>query len=235
MLLSEFFDQLTYGEFAQLSIGGEPKGEISPSDYPRMISHVNAALTRLHTRFLIREDEVIIQQYDHITQYYLRPEYAQSNVASLETYKYIIDSAESPFLDNVLRIERAYEEDGEEIVLNQASDERSVFTPRYDTIQIPHANSANAISVVYRGNHPKIDLATTDPSTVEIFIPPSFIEALGFYVASRMYAPMGTTEQGNESTSYYARYEAACQTLERYGMLNADNSANTKLEMNGWV
>lgn len=235
MLLSEFFDQLTLGELAQVSIGGKPKGEISQSDYPTIIGHINLGLTRLHTRFLIREDELFIQQYDHIAEYVLDPKYAQTNTGSAEPYKYIADTVANPFLDNVLRIERVYDENGAEVPLNDSQVENSVYTPNYRTIQIPTANSNNSISVVYRGNHPKIDRYTIDLSAVSIELPPSFYEALLYFVASRVHAPMGPTELGSESNNYFMKYEAACQTLERYNMLHEDNETNTRLEMNGWV
>ncbi len=76
MLLSDLFDQLTYGELSQLEYGGVDNEGILLENYKRVVPHVNLALTELHKRFLIREEEVTIRCYDHIETYILDPKYA---------------------------------------------------------------------------------------------------------------------------------------------------------------
>ncbi len=71
MKLSEFFDLLEYGELANLPLSGNidsPKG-IREQDYPVLISHLNLALTDLHTKFNLKEREVAVQQYEPIVYY----------------------------------------------------------------------------------------------------------------------------------------------------------------------
>lgn len=43
MNLKEIFDQLTYGELSQISIGGGAAGQIRPEDYAKLVAHTNLA------------------------------------------------------------------------------------------------------------------------------------------------------------------------------------------------
>ena len=51
MKLKEVFDQLTYGELSQLSIGGQAQGEITEENYARVVAHVNLGLSAIYKRF----------------------------------------------------------------------------------------------------------------------------------------------------------------------------------------
>ena len=119
MYLNELFDQLTYGELSQLEYGGVDNEGITQEDHKRILPHINLALTELHKRFLIREEEVTIRCYDHIETYVLDSKYAATNTESTEPYKYIHDTVFEPFVDNVLRIEKVFNEDGQELFLNE--------------------------------------------------------------------------------------------------------------------
>ena len=52
MTLQEIFDQLTYGELSQLSMGGSEAGIIDESNYSRILVHVNLGLLRCINVFL---------------------------------------------------------------------------------------------------------------------------------------------------------------------------------------
>lgn len=238
MNLKDIFDQLTTGELSNLALGGRESedGEVEIENYPTLISHVNLALTALHTRFPLSEKEVILQQFDNITLYKLDIAYAESNTASTEPFKWIKDTAAKPFLDDVLRIDTVYNEVGDELPLNDLNNSDSVFTPNYDTVQIPFPVGTNAISLIYRADHPRIPLNTADVSKVAIQLPDYLLEALLAYVTSRVYAGMNTESSMAASATYLQKYNMLCQEVELRNVThNSENSTNERLEINGWV
>lgn len=236
MLLSEVFDHLTYGELAQINIGGSDTQGITPDHYPQVIPHINLALTALHKRFPLRIQEIIVQQYEWIQTYILDERYAETNKASTEPIKYLMDSPLFPFKNNVLKIEQVFSEFGEERPINDESSTFSVFTPTFNSIMIPYNDRANAFSVVYRANHEKIVInAGFDPTAIDLVIPDGLLEPLLFYVVSRVLSGMGGDAYQNESQLFMQRYEMACKEIEHLGLTNMQNARNQKLEIGGWV
>lgn len=235
MKLSEIFEQLTYGELAQISIGGALEGGITKANWPNVISCINMALTDLHTKFPLREQELVIQQYNQINYYKLHSDYSVRSQSS-QPIKYIVDTAYLPFTDNIIRIERLFDEVGNEIRLNDDSIKHPVYTPAYDTIQVMFPSSANAMFVVYRGDHTKIPLTTLTPSTVEVHLPPAFLPALMAYVAHRITASKGDTESVALSQTLFAKYNYLCDELIRLSVLNdSDNTTQDVAGARGWV
>lgn len=236
MYLSDVFDQLMYGELSQLHIGGDECEVIKPENYAKIAAHVNLGLSALHTRFLLREDEVILQQYSHITDYRLHSDFAQTNTASNEPYKYIIDSPERPFTDNIIKIETVYDEGGCKVPLNNPIESCSVYTPAPNTLQVPAPHNANSTFIMYRAEHDHLIVdEATDLTKVCVNLPRAFLEALLYYIASRHFTPLGATEAGNVSMEFRQKYEAACAMLELKNIAAEDNHTNTQLEVAGWV
>jgi hypothetical protein len=237
MKLSDIFSLLSTGEFSNLYMGGDANDGIPTAEYPTVVNHINLALTDLHTRFPLKEKEVIIQQYENITMYKLHSDYAESNTSSTKDPKYIKDSADSPFLDDILRIERAYKENGDEVSLNDYGVANSWYTPSWDTLQIPFPVSTNTANLIFRATHPVL-VGTTEivPTTVEVDLPYSFVNALLMFVASRQFAGKPNQDTQALSMAYYQKYELACTQLEKYNVANdSDAITNNKLEINGWV
>jgi hypothetical protein len=237
MLLSDLFKTLTYGELSQLSFGGVEDSGIQEEDYPRIISHIQLGLTELYKRFPLRIEEIIIQQEDHIQTYYLEPQFAQTNTESTEPYKYIMDSEYQPFKNNVLKIERVFNEQGEELFTNDDAEYWSVHTPTYNSIQVPYPEKENAMSVEYRANHPKIIIGPTGEDTLnqEINISGSHLEALLYYVGARVYATNPSLAQAQDGMTYMGKFEASCQKIAELNLINKDNRSNQKLYMRGFV
>lgn len=236
LTLQDIFEQLTYGELAQLSVGGADTGGIQVKDYPKVISHINMGLTALYTRFPLRIKELTLQQHEQITLYKLDYAFAQSNTESTEAIKYIIDTANAPFLDDVLRINTAFDELGNEVQINDEDSNTSIFTPDYDTIQIPYPINTSAYFFTYRARHPKIPLDTLDPASVNVDIPIYLLEALLTYVVGRVLTSKGGTDGLTESGTYLNKFEALCRQVEEHNLMNSSSSeTNTKLDDNGWT
>jgi len=233
MLLSEIFEYLSYGELSQLALGSADDGGIQSKDYPKVISYINLALIELYKRFSLREKQLIIQLDDSITDYKLHNDYAVSNTESAEPIKYIIDTAQVPFTNDVLQIERIKNADDEEFVLNDLDEDLSLYTPTYDIIQISYPEDETTMTVTYRAYPDKISLQGTSPSGTEVALPEQLLEALLAYVAHRAYGSMQTTE-GAQGTTYYSKFLAAVRTVKETGGILEINNSNHRLDSNGW-
>jgi hypothetical protein len=233
MLLSEFFEHLTFGELSQLFLTGNGV-EIEAREYPKIAAHLNLALTALYSRFPLRTEEIIVQEYDDITMYFLRPEFAV-NSGSAEAIKYLVDTVNYPFVGRVLKIEQAFNEDGEEILLNDDRYADSIYTPQFDVIQIPEPVATNSVSILYRANHDKVVIApSTDLTTVNLNIPDFLITPIKYYMANNLISPLAGENEGI-GNNFLAKYEQECQRIEMQGLFNPDTLLDERLKAGGWV
>lgn len=223
MKLQEVFDQLSGGEFSQISIGGQDAGVINEANYQRVLNHINLGLTSLYTRFNLKERRLSI------------PLQAESDTYRLD-------------VDDILKIEKILVDSGEELELNHEGNVYSCFTPSLNTVRVPQiilvpdstvpeALHTDGITVVYRANHPKVALrfGYMNITTKTIELPSSHLSALLYFVASRVHTPMSLDAASNAAMNWYGKYEAACVELEGKGVqVNVDNT-NYRLQRNGWV
>ena len=247
MKLSEIFDQLTYGELSQLNLGGGELGEINPINYKQVVAHVNMGLLALFKRFPLKEGRINIALQLGRYTYVLNSKYAVSNAASMEPVKYLLDSIDAPFVDDIHKIECVFTDTGKEIGLNDESDYYACSTPSAHVLRIcpdiadmlsdlPDNLKTTNLEVVYRANHPPIVLGVDpDPTTIEVDLPYSHLEPLLLYVASRVHNPIGMTNEFHAGNSYAAKYEHSCLQLETINLRVDQGSQNTRLEKNGWV
>lgn len=247
MLLQEIFDQLTYSEFSQLHLGGEGNGGIRDGNINKIVSVINTGLTALHTRFNLKEGKFNLELQPNMYAYLIESAYAKSTRISRVPVRYI-DDTEIPFKNNLLKVERVLTERGLELNLNDKDDEFSILTPSVNTIRVPTVivdkqvdvsseYLTNYLTVYYRANHPLIteDAGMDDPESYEVDLPYSFLQALCYYVASRLHNPSGMVNQFHAGNSYAALYENECMRLEQYNLQIDRGVNNTRLEKNGWV
>lgn len=234
MLLSDVFDQLTFGELSQLNMGGVDNIGIQPCDYPKVVPHINLALSVLFARFSLRREEVVVQQYDEIQNYILDSRYSQTKNDPDIYKKYIMDSVYQPFRDNVLKIEKVINENGEELYKNDTGEYWSITTPAYNVVQVPYPEKENQMIVTYRASHDPIILTDLNPMKVDVSVSPAMLEPLLLYVAARVYANL-TTEGGNEGKEYMNKFEISCRKIEELGLPQKDETKNDRLDTSGWV
>lgn len=233
MKLDVFFEQLALGELSQHKLG--KSGVITLADYPAVISHINRGLTALHSRFPLSHKELTLLQFDNITDYILDTKYSVSAADPTVAEKYIYDTAEKPFLDDLIRIDAAYDGQGCNVPINDEADIRSWFTPNNNTIQIPSPTAGVLVSVMYRANHAKIDRALTDPSLVDLVIPQCLEAALGAFIASRAFIALGNQTSAQLSAFYSQLYESEIKQVKRLNLLqSSQNSSNYKFLLGGW-
>lgn len=246
MTLQEIFDQLSTGELSQVFFGegGEAVDGIRKEDRLKALRHVKLGLTALHKRFSLREVSLTIGLIEGRQTYMIDKKYAASNTTSTAPEKYIQDTAE-PYQEDLLKIERLYNDRGEEVPMNIVDDPESVRTISHNTLVIPSVvHSAESplyktetLKVVYRADVPKINdnLAVAYPAGIEIALSPAFLEPLLYFVASRVHTPIGISSEFHDGNNYASKYEMACQQLEQYGMALDSNVVNDRFAVNGWV
>jgi hypothetical protein len=236
--LAHLFQNMAHGELSNIAIGDATLGSISPADYSNMVSHVQLGLTALHQRFLLRTDQVVIQQNSSTLKYWLKSDYAQSNTSSIQPVKYIIDSAADPFIENVLKIEQVFDELGAEFTINNSAADVPIYTPSYNCLAITPTVANPAWFVLYRANYPEIPIGVDfDPTSVVLDIPSWLIEPLQAYVTARIMTGRSHSifEGVAEGDKYMARYEQLCMMIEHQNLDADDNDTYSHLEANGWV
>lgn len=234
--LIQILEDLTYGELAHTSLSGklnQPKG-INPSDYPIIIRHINSALADIYTRFSLKENEVILQQFDSITEYTLSSRYAVSTDDPNEPFKWILDSVETPFLDDISQVIAVYDGAGLPVPLNDVAQPNSVLMVNYNLMQIPYPVEGNVLALMYRAMHPRID-PTSDVSAVYVEIPLPLREPLMWYVASRVYGSKLGEDDRALSAEFLRRYNGRMDELQREGIYAFnDEQTDYKFTLGGW-
>lgn len=238
MTLEDIFDQLTYGEMAQLYVGeGTDELEGMPKAKRPMIRHsVQLGLTALHTRFCLRRRTLKITLTEGKTTYIIAKKFDADNAASKETTKYMQGIIE-PFADDFVKIERVLDDKGEELPLNEIDNADSLMTPSNHILTVPSTLESDYLTVEYRANHPPIDkyVADASPTSVEIELPLPYLEPLLYFVASRTHNPVGFQDQMHEGNNYAMKYEQACAVLESKGLGIDQFEESLLLEDRGFV
>ena len=222
MLLSEIFEQLSYGELAQLNLNGASDTPgISDANYSRVIASVNMGLTELHKRFLLKEREIELVVTPGMTMY---------SLASL---------------NDLIKVERIYafvEDEFVELDLNNTAQaynlpEYGARTTDYETLFISPDLKATVLKVIYRATHPQIvkEVGYFDPADVTVSLPYTHLEALLYYVASRIHNPIGMNQQFHDGNNFAAKFEQACLQLMDQSLKVDQHLDNCRLVRNGWA
>jgi hypothetical protein len=232
MNLNDVFDQLVYGELSKSYMG--ENGEVSTKDYNRLITHINLGLTELHKRFDLKRKSVNVTVIDAV-------------------YDYEINQSK-----DVIEVLQVVNGEGVDIPINAVQavssleeaahykDTESVFIPNSDHIVVNKGMKPQVLTVFYRANHPVItkvlvaDLARFDPKTVDIDLPFTYLDALLYFIGSRLFTAEGVTSINgrapfNAGNNYAAKFEAACNLLVREGLDISESVNKNKFSMRGFV
>jgi hypothetical protein len=233
MLLSEIFTDLAHGELSQLAAGTNNSGSVAAEDFPKIITYINQGLTSLHTRLPLRMDQVEIQT-DYVNKEYL---IHSRNAVSVREDGFILDSINSPFENNLLLIDEVFNEKGDDYTLNSSEAEYSLFTPRFNLLQVPEPKMER-LAVIYRADHPKLAVsARIDPASIHIEIPESLREALLTFVHSKILAAQGSAEGLQEASLQMNKFNFTLAELKDLGLIQQDSwgQSTDNFRKNGWV
>jgi len=236
MILKDIYDQLSFGELRMLFMGSDPDDieEGLPEDsFIKMLPHIQLGLTALHKRFQLKESQVSIPLV-----------WPAQSVYVLARKK----ALPKEWADDLLMIKSIYGElDGREyeIPLNDAGYPDAIRTIAFNTLQLPtEAEDApwlletDTLRVVYRANHPRMDVpvANAAPLVTEVYLPDQYLEALCYYVASRLYNPIGMTPGAmHDGNNFFQKYEMACVQLETQGQVIDESNKSTQWARGGWA
>ena len=233
MTLDDIYQQLSFGELRQLFMGGknidDPNTGMPEESFYKLLPTIQLGLTELHKRFNIRMGYFDVELQDGQNIYQLVTKYAVSNCRSKEPVKYIDDS-EYKFDNNLLKVTNILGtlcEEEYQIPLNEQSNDEAImflnmntFKVPVDTKLAPWLTETTKLRVNYRANHPEINkyIANVSPKTTEIYLPQTHLEALCYYVASRLYNPMGMVPNSiHQGNNYFAKFEASCAKIQERG------------------
>lgn len=203
MKLSLVLSQLRNGGIRQLN-------EEDKSDEV-VVSHINMALLKLYERFPLTMQEAIVTLQDNKILYTLDSTDPDVTVDGLP----MVD-------DTFMSILNVFSEAGE-VDVNNEYDDFSVFTPTYNTLQVPMATEGNCLSVLYKAAPEYIEFVDRDSTDFNIKLPITLLEPLLHYTSYLAHSSI-TSGVDTESHSYYMKYEASCNKLEQKGVLSSDSS-----------
>ena len=230
MNLRQLIDHLVQNNLYQFNMA---KNE----QFPAIINALNLELTQLYSRYPVLEKDVAFRRFPEISLYHLTRRYCRSNDESKELYKYILDTKDNPFLGDVLKIENAYTESGQHIVLNDNNNPRAWFTPSFDTIQIPNTTDIDTrIAIIgYKAKPEHIDPNTTDFEK-DIYIP-SYLEEPMIYGITMRVAERLPTQTGMQVVQMaQAKYKELCDNVDTLNLFHENTvSTNVKLGMRKFV
>lgn len=236
MLLRNVIEDLRLGELSGANLGENEVEGISPFNYEKLTNYVNSALTAIYTRLPLRIRQVLLVQDDTITIYKMQSKYALSNTNSLEPIKYLDDTTD-PFDDTLLKIDEVYNEIGNELVLDDMSNQESLFRPSPTSLQVPYPVTGNVLAVIYRSNHEKL-VYDADVDTLlnqYIDLPEQFMPCIINYVMYKYRSSFDTPESQQAAMLAMQTFEQSLSLLKGFGLTPEDNLTSTKLEQNGWV
>ncbi len=239
MTVDDVFKALQYGELSQLHIGEVQCCDGIPECHrPKIINHIQLGLDALYRRFRLRENRVTLQLIDCQRSYYIHEDFLVTP-ENMEDRTHYIKGASGYFDNSLIKIERIENHLGEDLPLNEHSNICSFRTPHYNNLVVPENIkdlTKKFVTVIYRAGHPRIDevMGTVTPDRVELLLPPTHMEALLFFVGSRIHNPTGIGQEFNAGSIYYAKYENACNELLSQNFEIDDLDTNDKIICRGF-
>jgi hypothetical protein len=238
MNIEELFQRLSYGPLLNLAAGTDGAGGITEKRKPSIINYANEALLRLHTRFVLIERELILQQVDGISDYVIDPQHTYT--ASLkdnppQVVPYIRDSKAKPFLNDLIKIMAVFGPCGDEYPLNDDNACTSLFTPQVNVLQVPCPAHGCLLHVMYQARHKELNFRTIDLKQ-EITLPFALEEAFVSYVAAKVYSHMNGQENIAKAAELLGLYEVIVSNAIAQDLVNSSSSKTTlKLCERGFV
>ncbi len=193
----------TVQEIIDIAKYGELRQLSMKDDAEAMMSYISLGVNEIYKRFPINTQEQMVDLVTNTTTYRLAPD--------------------------CMYVLAAYDEDGVELSINDETDEFSILTPSFNTIQVPTPETGLSISIIYAASHPKITSVNDG-----VNLPPQFLEALLHYIGYRAHGSMDGLIN-TENNTHYMRFEASCSKIKTLGLITHDNNASTKFEDKGFV
>lgn len=180
---------LSVGALSNLSMAQLGDGTIREQDQPKVILAINNTMNRLHTRFDLSLGELRLRKIQGLREYRLRPEHADSTADAAP--KFIIDTAEDPFLDDVAAIREVINSDGSPLWATSTRNTRDLRIEDNRTIILAHSRvvTGNEWGVTYRRKFAPLELRAGQDD-FDLGLPVELLPALYAGVASQIFSNM---------------------------------------------
>lgn len=231
--IESLYRDLSYGEFSNLALSNDGGGTIQEAAQPKIIVAANEGLLRLHSQFVLKERDVIIEQVLGITNYHLLRRFAESTLPKVEDHTYIKDMGLEPFEEDVIKILAVYDSCGVELPLNDLELCSSLFCPQANVLQVPKPDHGKPLSIMYQARHVRLD---EKDLLQPIELPDVLWGALTAFVAYKVFSQMNTVESTNKAQEHYSNYTAICQeAIDRDLVSTSGSTTNTRFDKRGWA
>lgn len=219
MKLNNVIQKLNVGALTSVAITNKGAG-IKSIDYPQICSHINDFVSDFYTRFHLLNKEVVIRAIAGKREYFFDYKYAESNTSSNEPVKYIVDSHDNPFQEDVSVVRSVTSTTGEELPVNDPNNRCSVFITGFNSIQVPEGYNKEGMgfSVIYEANAPELPLDTGIDLTTNILLPRFIQKGLVAYVEGSIFLNMGGNNV-NKGVALRNIAEEEVRKVEREGLL----------------
>ena len=219
-----FLQDLSSLELSGTVFGNSGLGNIPEDQMPKVVASVNSGLRLLYTKLLLKESFLIVAPLPLTTIYPLHSRYAISNTVSNVPMdeRFIEDTPETPFIDDLIKVTNVWSTDGVKYPLNDLGQPGGMFTPSPNVFQLPQPMEDIKFSLSYQAAHPRVTL-----DTISLEIPQLVEDPLRLYVAHKLLSGMGTADATVKSQEHLAMFNMILKEYE-----NADAfglSAHTTL------
>ena len=206
-----------------------------------IITCIDEGLSRLYSRFYLRERHVVIQMQEGVTFYHFDKKYSvQNGDPFLVPDPYIMDLPNDPFDQDLIKVMAVHDVNNKQYPLDDPSHPDSVFMVQYNVLHQPKPVEGDPMYVTYQAHH--VPLFVRDPITdlyeieSEFLLPPVLESALSNYVAWMVYSRINTQEAAGKAASHLMLYEEICKEVERNDLVNGSRSCtNERFSNNGWL
>lgn len=236
--LKELFNLMATGEFSNIALSRTDTGSLHEQDYEKVIGHLNLGILEIYKRFKFLQNELTLHTDPRVNKYYLRTDrVAASHNMNLNTY--IAEPEDEEGCLNIIEVTGVFNSAGDEYKMNNRFLTPSIVQMAPDILRIKGLETPEILTVAYQACPTEILLDDDfELEDVVVQIPKTILEALLYYVASRVYKPTGSnesTQNADKSASYQQQYELACQKLALYGLDTQDDDEPDNFTERGWA
>ena len=211
MKLSKIFETLAASEVFTYEMADEG-GDILPRYRRRITILINSGLSDLYQRFSIKEGVLDLEVTEDVQHYVLSADVLEVlRMTTPEGKVYNLNSVTSSLTPTT----------GPYGNVSPHSSNPSLCHASYNELFFSHVPCAGVYHIVYKGDATHIsldDIDTIDPKTVEVPLPLTYLNALCYYVAAKVYNPAGAESVArsmfHEGNNWRSMYEEECNRLK---------------------
>lgn len=211
MKLSKIFETLAASEVFTYEMADED-GDILPRYRRRITTLINSGLSDLYQRFSIKEGVLDLGVTKDVQHYVLSADVLEVlRMTTPEGKVYNLNSVTSSLTPTT----------GPYGNVSPYSSNPSLCHASYNELFFSHVPCAGVYRIVYKvdATHISLDgIDTIDPKTIEIPLPLTYLNALCYYVAAKVYNPAGAESVArsmfHEGNNWRSMYEEECNRLK---------------------